>query len=62
MRNCCSLFVLFSDGRQVCLPFLDFEKAYDRMDRAWMHCYLKHYGFGVGCRRWIAALFTGMCG
>ena len=25
------------DGRRGCIAFLDFEKAYNRMDRAWMH-------------------------
>ena len=49
------------DGRQGCLAFLDFEKAYDRMDRAWMHRCLEHYGFGAGCRRWITVLFSGTC-
>ena len=48
-------------GRQGCLAFLDFKKAYDRMDRAWMHRCLEHYGFCTGCCLWIAALFSGTC-
>lgn len=49
------------DGRQGCLAFLDFEKAYDRMDRSWLHRCLQHYGFGEGCRRWVSVLFSGTC-
>ena len=43
-------------GRRGCIAFLDFEKAYDRMDHRWMHRCLEHYEFEMGCRRWIGLI------
>jgi hypothetical protein len=47
------------DGRQGCLVFLDFEKAYDRVDRGWLMRCLQHMGFREGCCRWVQVLLAG---
>ena len=44
---------------QGCIVFLDFEKAYDRANRAWLMQCLQHFGFGPGVRRWVQVLLAG---
>jgi hypothetical protein len=39
--------------------FLDFEKAYDKKDRAWIAACLDVLGFGPKMRRWVALLLAG---
>jgi hypothetical protein len=45
--------------RQGCVVFLDFEKAYDRANRAWLMRCLQHFGFGAGLQRWVEVLLAG---
>jgi len=40
------------------LLFLDFEKAFDRMDRPWQRC-MAATGFGAGAQRWVSLLHAG---
>ena len=47
------------EHRQGCLVFLDFEKAYDRMDRSWLMRCMQHFGFRDGCRRWMHVMMAG---
>ena len=42
-----------------CIAFLDFEKAYDRIDRQWLMACLRALGFGAGAQRWVALLLEG---
>lgn len=41
------------------LLFLDFEKAYDRVDRAWMLRCMQHLGFSQRTTRAVSALLAG---
>lgn len=43
-----------------CLVFLDFSKAYDRLDRTWVHSCMQALGFGPDARRWVSLLHDGM--
>jgi len=45
-----------------CTIFLDFEKAYDRQDRAWTMLCAERLGFGDGVRRWFQLLMSGTTG
>ena len=38
------------------LLFLDFEKAFDRLDRPWMERCMAAVGFGAGAQRWVSLL------
>lgn len=42
--------------RPGCLAFLDFAKAYDRLDRGWLRQCMAALGFGPGARRWVDLL------
>jgi hypothetical protein len=42
-----------------CVLFLDFAKAYDRMDRGWIHRCMQHMGFGEKARAVVQCLLTG---
>ena len=42
-----------------CIPFLDFMKAYDLIDREWIAAVFERLGFGAGVLRWIALLLEG---
>jgi hypothetical protein len=44
-----------------CLMFLDFEKAYDRVDRGWLDRCMAHLGFGPTARAWVSLLLRGTC-
>ena len=39
--------------------FLDFEKAFDRLDRAWIDRCMSAVGFGPGLQRWVRILHSG---
>lgn len=39
--------------------FLDFEKAFDRLDRAWIERCMAAVGFGPGAQRWVHLLHSG---
>ena len=41
------------------IVFLDFEKAFDRLDRAWIEQCMAAVGFGAGAQRWVHILHTG---
>ena len=41
------------------LLFLDFEKAFDRMDRPWLQRCMAATGFGAGAQRWVSLLHAG---
>ncbi|BDA47893.1 probable LINE-1 retrotransposable element ORF2 protein at N-terminal half [Coccomyxa sp. Obi] len=41
------------------IVFLDFEKAFDRLDRAWIEQCISAVGFGAGAQRWVHILHTG---
>ena len=43
-----------------CLVFLDFSKAYDRLDRNWVHRCMAALGFGPAARRWVSLLHDGL--
>ena len=42
-----------------CLVFLDFAKAYDRLDRGWLRRCMGALGFGAGACRWVDVLLGG---
>ena len=42
-----------------CITFLDFLKAYDRIDREWIFAVLETMGFGAGVLRWTRLLLAG---
>ena len=42
-----------------CIVFLDFNKAYDRMDRGWLHRCLQALDFGPHLQRWVSLLLAG---
>ena len=44
-----------------CVVHLDFEKAYDRMDRGWVLQVMEAMGFGNRVRRWVQLLQDGTC-
>ena len=39
--------------------FLDFEKAFDRLDRPWIERCMAATGFGPGLQRWVRLLHSG---
>jgi hypothetical protein len=39
--------------------FLDFEKAFDRLDRGWIVRCMSAVGFGPGLQRWVHILHEG---
>ena len=41
-----------------CLAFLDFSKAYDRLDRQWVLQCMQRLGFGPSARRWVDLLHS----
>ena len=41
-----------------CLAFLDFSKAYDRLDRQWVLMCMQRLGFGTSACRWVDLLHT----
>lgn len=42
-----------------CILFLDFEKAFDRVDREWLHRCVERLGFGAHMKRWVRVLLSG---
>ncbi|CAL5218752.1 g468 [Coccomyxa viridis] len=38
------------------LLFLDFEKAFDRLDRPWLQRCMAATGFGAGAQRWVSLM------
>lgn len=45
-----------------CIVFLDFSKAYDRIDRGWLSRCLVALGLGPHARRWVDVLLLGTQG
>ena len=45
-----------------CIAFLDFSKAYDRLDRTWVLQCMQSLGLGVAAQRWVSLLQDGMQG
>jgi exonuclease III len=45
-----------------CMAFLDFAKAYDRLDRGWVLRCMESLGLGPSARRWVSLLQDGMQG
>jgi exonuclease III len=43
-----------------CLVFLDFSKAYDRLNRGWVDKCMAALGFGPAARRWVSLLHDGL--
>ena len=41
------------------IVFLDFEKAFDRLDRSWIEQCMAAVGFRCGAQRWVHILHTG---
>ncbi len=42
--------------------FLDFEKAYDRLDRGWLFQSMASLGFPASAMRWVQLLLQGTAG
>jgi hypothetical protein len=42
-----------------CILFLDFEKAFDRVNREWIHRCIQALGFGEHMQRWVRVLLMG---
>ena len=49
-------------GEPGCMAFLDFAKAYDRLDRGWVLRCMESLGLGPSARRWVSLLQDGMQG
>ena len=47
---------LRDSGAPGCIVFLDFEKAYDRMDRGWVLRCMEALGFGPRATAWVRLL------
>ena len=41
------------------IMFLDFAKAYDRLNRTWLQLCMQRMGFPAGCIRWVQLLLQG---
>ena len=41
------------------IMFLDFAKAYDRLNRTWLQLCMQHMSFPAGCIRWVQLLLQG---
>ena len=54
--------VEFAETQQApgCLAFLDFSKAYDRLDRDWLGRTMQALGFGSNARRWVRLLHSDL--
>ena len=48
--------------QQGCILFLDFEKAYDRLDREWLFQCMGAMQFPESSKRWVRLLLGGTCG
>jgi hypothetical protein len=48
-----------ADQQPGCVLFLDFEKAYDRMDRGWLMQCLQRMGFPAQALRWVRLMLAG---
>ena len=46
-------------GQQGCILFLDFEKAYDRLDRDWLRRCMETMCFPESSMRWVRLLLAG---
>lgn len=53
---------LAAEGTPGALFILDLEKAYDRVDRGWVHAVAAAMGFGPGMRRWLHLLLAPSLG
>ena len=51
-----------SSGQQGCIVFLDFEKAYDRLDRDWLLQCMEAMHFPESSTRWVRLLLQGTRG
>lgn len=49
-----------SHGQPGCIAFLDFSKAYDRLDRGWLDRALDAQGFGPQARKWVRLIHSGL--
>ncbi len=49
-------------GQQGCILFLDFEKAYDRLDRDWLRRCMETMCFPESSMRWVRLLLAGTMG
>ena len=49
-------------GQQGCIVFLDFEKAYDRLNRDWLFKCMQAMQFPDSSIRWVRLLLRGTCG
>src|SRR5512147_1431583 len=49
-------------GEEGCIVFLDFEKAYDRLDRDWLFLCMGAMGFPDSSVRWVRLLLDGTQG
>jgi hypothetical protein len=48
-----------AEGVPGCVLFLDFEKAYDRLDRGWLYRCVERLGFPAEVGRWVRLLLSG---
>ena len=55
-------YVQGEQGQQGCILFLDFEKAYDRLDRDWVLRCMETMQFPGSSTRWVRLLLEGTCG
>jgi hypothetical protein len=55
-------YVQEQQGQQGCILFLDFEKAYDRLDRDWLFGCMETMQFPSSSMRWVRLLLEGTCG
>ena len=55
-------YVQQQQGQQGCLAFLDFEKAYDRLDRTWLFKCMAAMGLPDVSVRWVRLLLEGTSG
>ena len=52
---------LEESGGEGCVLLLDFQQAYDRVDREWVFAVMRAMGFGVRALRWVRLLLRDTC-
>ena len=52
---------LEESGGEGCVLLLDFQQAYDRVDRDWVFAVMRALGFGERALRWVRLLLRDTC-